>query len=72
MKLVRFHDTNFDDEFQILMEMGLYETAVIQYAEENTMDKIFLMPEEWDLLYENEIMSRPIPSQLRRLIMETS
>ncbi len=64
MKLIKFHDTNFDDEFQILMEMGLYETAIIQYAEEKIVGKIFLTPKDWELLYENDILKRPLNKRM--------
>ena len=64
MKLIRFHDTNFDDAFQYLMAIGLYETAVIQYAEEKIVGKIFLTPKEWEMLYDNEIIPRPLNKRM--------
>lgn len=60
MDIMRFYSVDdLSEEFEALMLLGLYETAKIQFHEEDYFDQIFLTTEEWETLYDNEILPRP-------------
>lgn len=48
-----------EHQFEILMMVGLYETAVIQaFAEDNSINKLYLLPKTWTLLYDSGIIKK--------------
>lgn len=50
--------TRREKQFNNLMDLGLYETAIMQVYDEGYFYNIFLTVEKWEILYDNNIIKR--------------